>query len=298
MKDCIKRLDELIEYCRRQINEFGWFRNERSSKKYNVILAVLTVLLAHKVRNAGSECSFLQIITDICRLPQFHDISEKELILTILLFYFDKELLVRSKELISYSWHEDGLESNIGHGKPRRRQKYCGLSLVLFFKYPESLLKRLNKCVEPIELIHRTASDHFTLMNFATRIHKDRVDKECNSIKRKLNRRIQADKDLKMLITQLSKNAVIRDEFRVLRDGALILYGAGCFLRIMHEIRLRLRKLAITRSNGTILERDPLPLWSHTVFGRIGQPLTSSQISHFRRMISQILHDTLWKLEQ
>jgi hypothetical protein len=303
MKNCISQLDEVVEYYRRVIKDFNWFRYKKFRKINKLTLAVMKVLLDYEVRNVNSKMSLLKIIRELLQLPHFHDVSETEIILTILLFHFDKELLKRSKELISYSWWERNLQNKVGHGQSGRRRKCCGISLVLFFKYPDkypdALLTRLNNRVKPIKFIHRTASDHFTLMNFTTSYDKKKVNIKSDSIRRKLIKRIQTDKDLRKLITQLKKEAAINDEFHILRDGALILYGAGdIFLSAMHEIRQRLRDLTITKSNGTILNRDPQPVWTHTVFGRIGRPLNYSHIRGVRKNILMNSHGRRNKLKQ
>lgn len=264
---------EIIQDLRAIVDALGWLRGRNPQEKSKVVEGSLLALLMHHFSGKrGEERSLIEIMNEVLVLPPFVDISEQDVILTILLFQYDKELLIRSKDLISNTWNDidvDELYQRLPR-RPSARTDVHGLSLVLYFDYPKGFLSSLTRYLAPLNnIIWPTKRPHFTVFNIGTEILVQQVERTRSLVTSQWDREIRKDFHLNSLVKSAEKATIRADELRIMRDGSLVLFGSGEFLESLHELRLKLRESVLPLDLESVLKRDAQPVWTHTVFARL-----------------------------
>lgn len=273
---------QLIQNFKSTFDVYGWSRtNQQKSKILQCALVTLIMRYAEQWRAPGR--SLQDIVAEVQTLPSFKSIEEKDIILTLLLFEFDRDLLLQSKKLIAHTWEMIDINSindrfRNGPFVPQEREDAYGVSLVLSFEYPETLLGDLEKYLQPIHnALWTTPKHHFTIFNIGTEIRVRDVENVRTLVQKDLERQLRRDFELHNLAKSL-QSAAVRPELYVMPDGSIILFGSGKFLESMHEFRLKLREQVLPMDLESILARDAQPVWTHTVFSRITDKILPDQI--------------------
>ena len=270
---CLRKLSD--DDIRRTMREYEWATDDR------VIEAALTIVRATLTQPSRP-------LSDILL----------ELALNSLVFVYDRELLIWTKQRISREWTEidkpflgkvngsirKARKNGIYPPKKRLdRQKnplLYGLSLVVAFRYRKDLENAMRAHLRPIpsKYQHRTFYNHFTVLNIGTEIPPSEVDRIRSLVRDRISGRILNDYRLKASLGEAFDELCIRPEIRLMSDGSLVLFGSGFFLEAMYELKLKLREDLFSLDMNFDPNRDRQPVWIYSVFARIGKPLTKTVV--------------------
>ena len=288
--DAIPALSRAIS---KAVKELGRLAKLDPRLQSKVLEATLVSLLMHNFNQGrATKRSFIKIVEELRKLPSFSEVAELDLILTILLFVYDKELLKHSKKLIGKTWEtieRDAINQRFKEGRyePKEREQFRGVSLALFFEYPEGLRLSLGSYLTPLKnIVRETAQPHFTIFNLGTEIPLAAVKPLCESVKEEIEYELRRDFHLHQLWKRL-RQATVRDEVFIIPDGSLVLFGAGEFLKLMHEVRLKLRERVLPQNLESTLARDAQPVWTHTVFARVVDIVSPIQVQEMQEKAMQ-----------
>lgn len=279
---------QLIQNFKSTVDMYGWLRTASNQQKSKVLqCALVTLMMRYFEQWHAPGRSLEDIVAEVQTLPSFASIEEKDVILTLLLFEFDRDLLLQSRKLISRTWETidiNAINARFPNGRfmPQEREDAYGVSLVLFFRYPDTILGDLRNYLQPMEdTLCETPTHHFTIFNIGTAIPVQDVHHVQTLVKNDWERQLRRDFHLHNLAKSL-QSAAVRAELYVMPDGSLVLFGSGEFLESMHEFRLKLREQVLPLDLESILARDAQPVWTHTVFTRIIDRILPSQIEAIR----------------
>jgi len=251
------------------MDEFlGWLPDERLRSKA-LRCAALTLLLHRVYSSAGEDTPIGELWDQIRELEEFAVEPEKDLILGLLPFYYDRSLLVKSKELLSKPWDSRAFLAANNYA-PEDDGRTCGISLVIMYDIPADLLAKLEEYFGPAAGAYlRTAKLHFTIASLAEEMPRPEERDMCDQFVREWNLALRQQNGFREVAAKLQRGPKLcADEIR-LQGGAVLLFASsdGGFLSAMHEMRLRLMRsilLSVRPSRGSRLQ----PLWSHSVLGR------------------------------
>lgn len=304
-----KELEDFLQTFRRTIETFGWTGGKINAETSSVAEATLVVILRHYFTQMCGEIKPITgIVDEILQVASFANL-ELEVVLNTLLLIYDKDLLIRSKKLISKEWTEvdqaflsnvnDCIGRNIAQGvyPPRERTDgLCGLSLVITFEYPSSFWEAAKNCLDPIcqasQAVYCTPVPHFTILNVGTEIPLKNVQDVCRNVRERLESEIRRNDDLCRLVQSVCKCAKMRSETRLMPDGSIIMLGSGAFPKQVHELRLKLREDMLALDLGPSHKRDAQPVWTYAVLARIGEhPIGMDKIGQLQRSYRDFRRD-------
>jgi hypothetical protein len=272
MNDYITKMRESIRELKSVADSFG-----RPGARSRELDCALLTLLTDSLRRGRPRRSLWQVLEQVRLLPDFNSLSDKELdnvILNILLFVYDKELLEHTRDSLSRTWPDVDDEYRLAInsnriGVPVPRQDESGLSLVLRFRYPEEFVAKLGEYLGPIaRCVQRTAEPHFTIFNIATKISNKDVKPIIDSVIHELENELYSDFLLLHVLDELLRFRIAH-HLRTNDRGDLVLFGSGRFLERMHEFRVRLRAKVSSLDPETFRTRAPQPVWVHSVYARV-----------------------------
>jgi hypothetical protein len=283
------------------LKEYGWANNNE-----RIIEGALTIIKTYLEQK--EQKSLNAIINDVRKLSPYRTLAEVDLILNTVLFIYDRELLIRSKHLISKEWSEidsnflDKMNATISTRinkqiyPPKLRKNVSGLSLVVAFKYPPNFQEAVKTHFAPVPVVYFTPKHHFTIFNIGIEIPQAEFARIRNDVKGEIEQKIQQDSRLRVSIQDVFKQMRIRSEIRLMPDGAAQLFGSGAFIETIYELKLKIRDDILRLKLGFIPKRDKQPIWVSTVFARLGRPVNIEAIAQLRDNYYQF--QKTWPIKQ
>ena len=285
------KLYEILKYYQKVFADFGRLKGKNKEAKIKRIAtincAVSSLLIYSSNSKRKGNKSLISIIEDLTKTNSFKEVTKLNAILAILLFEFNKDILLQSKNIISLnnsitnvkaeqenvirSIYSEIITSNkhIPY-HPEKRKDANGLSLVLFFDYPNKFKKRIENSLGAIEnKIWTTKQHHLTIFNIGTAIPTCVIDQIESYYHDKIKSKLEENTNFCKSVNKVLSNATIDSNLNLLPDGSIVLFGSGELLKAMHKLRVKLRKSIISVDLGKIFEYDAQPVWIHTAFARI-----------------------------
>jgi len=290
MLNRLKLIHDVIAAFHDPIASSGWAPSATTHRFSHLEEAVLLTLLRKAFSDSrlqtASLLDFVKATTSMFSwLPGGSE--ERELVLSTLLFAYDRDLMIHSKQILTKDVATfecdapflagmnkriaDNWGAGVFDGAPDMPSDF-GLSLVVTYSYEptfESDVRALLACVGHA----KTTLPHFTILNVGLNMPISKLNAILDCTAARVSRSLAEDYGFGGLAQRLLECCSIRSEIRVMGGGEIVFFGTGGFSRTVHQLRLRLLTGILPLEVGLAFGTDKTNIWTHSVYTRLKEQL-------------------------